>query len=171
MAALAQTVSASEELTQRTNAARAMTNVGHFLQYLRRRVLWDRTLRVRGRYQTVRPLLHPPSPRGSGPNPSIPLTPAGRRDPNLARTALIFEMLLEDLNFRTSISHSDPALINAPHLSWRHAAPGPRPARQLCFRIMGKLHPSPNHGPSAMIVHLSDLSVRPLHQEGQQGTG
>lgn len=41
------------------------------------------------------------------------------------------------------------------------------PARQLCFRIMGALHPSPDH---AMIVHLYDLSVKPLCQKGQQGT-
>jgi len=76
-------------------------------------------------------------------------------------------MLLEHLNFCTSISGPRPALINGPHLSWHHVAHRPCPARQLCFRIMGALHPSPYH---AMIVHLCDLSVKPLCQKGQQGT-
>lgn len=76
-------------------------------------------------------------------------------------------MLLEHLNFCTSISGPRPALINGPHLSWHHVARRPCPARQLCFRIMGALHPSLYH---AMIVHLCDLSVKPLCQRGQQGT-
>lgn len=76
-------------------------------------------------------------------------------------------MLLENLNFCTSISGPRPALINGLHLSWHHVAHRPCPARQLCFRIMGALHLSPDH---AMIVHLCDLSVKPLCQKGQQGT-
>lgn len=76
-------------------------------------------------------------------------------------------MLLEHLNFCTSISGPRPGLINGPHLSRHHVAHRPCPARQLCFRIMGALHPSPYH---AMIVHLCDLSVKPLCQKGQQGT-
>lgn len=76
-------------------------------------------------------------------------------------------MLLEHLNFCTSISGPRPALINGPHLSRHHVAHRPCPARQLCFRIMGALHPSPYH---AMIVHLCDPSVKPLCQKGQQGT-
>lgn len=76
-------------------------------------------------------------------------------------------MLLEHLNFCTSISGPRPALINGPHLSRHHVAHRPCPTRQLCFRIMGALHPSPYH---AMIVHLCDLSVKPLCQKGQQGT-
>lgn len=76
-------------------------------------------------------------------------------------------MLPEHLNFCTSISGPRPALINGPHLSRHHVACRPCPARQLCFRIMGALHPSPYH---AMIVHLCDLSVKPLCQKGQQGT-
>lgn len=86
--------------------------------------------------------------------------------PNLAHTALIFQMLFEHLNFWTSISGPGPALINGPHLSLHHVVRGPCPARQLCFRIMGALHPSPYH---AMIGHLCDLSVKPLCQKGQQG--
>lgn len=89
-----------------------------------------------------------------------------RQSPNLAHTALIFQMLLEHLNFCTSISGPRPALINGPHLSRHHVVRRPCPARQLCFRIMGALHPSPYH---AMIVHLCDLSVKPLCQKGQQG--
>lgn len=92
---------------------------------------------------------------------------AERWPPNLAHTALIFQMLLEHLNFCTSISGPRPALINGPHLSRHHVARRPCPARQLCFRIMGALHPSPYH---AMIVHLCDLSVKPLCQKGQRGT-
>lgn len=85
----------------------------------------------------------------------------------LPMQALIFQMLPEHLNFCTSISGPRPALINGPHLSWHHVACRPCPARQLCFRIMGALHPGPYH---AMIVHLCDLSVKPLCQKGQQGT-
>lgn len=87
--------------------------------------------------------------------------------PILAHKALIFQMLLEHLNFCTSILGPRPALINGAHLSWHHVALRPCPARQLCFRIMGALHLSPYH---AMIVHLCDLSVKPLCQKGQQGT-
>ena len=61
----------------------------------------------------------------------------------LPHTALIFPMLFEHLNFWTSISGPRPALINGPHLSWHHVACRPCPSRQLCFRIMGALHPSP----------------------------
>lgn len=75
-------------------------------------------------------------------------------------------MLLEHLNFCASISGPRPALINGPHLSRYHVAHSPCPARQLCFRIMGALHPSPYH---AMIVRLCDLSVKPLCQKWTTG--
>lgn len=89
------------------------------------------------------------------------------KTPNLAHTALIFQMLFEHLNFCTSISARSRALINGPHLSRHHVARRPCPARQLCFRIMAALHPSVYH---AMIVHLCDPSVKLLCQKGQQGT-
>lgn len=65
------------------------------------------------------------------------------KDPNFAYDALIFQMLLEDWNFRESILAQAPALINGPYLSGRHAALRPIPTRQLCFRIMGLLRPQP----------------------------
>lgn len=89
-----------------------------------------------------------------------------RQSPNLAHTPFIFQMLLEHLNFCTSISGTCPTLINGPHLSWHHVVCRPCPTRQLYFGIMGTLHPSPYH---AMIVHLCDLSVNPFCQKGQQG--
>lgn len=42
-----------------------------------------------------------------------------------------------------------------------------RPARQLCFRIMGAFHRSPYHATSSMIVHIFDLFAEPLSQAGQ----
>lgn len=120
-------------------------------------------------YRAEHPLqAHPMTPLGSGSTTTTPVSPQQKGSaPNLAHTALIFQMLPEHLNFCTSISGPRPALINGPHLSRHHVARRPCPARQLCFRIMGALHPSPYH---AMIVHLCDLSVKPLCQKGQQGT-
>lgn len=146
-----------------------MTNVGQLIQYKTWGGLLGKEHWTQHSYRAEHPLqAHPMTPLGSGSTTTTPVSPQQKGSaPNLAHTALIFQMLPEHLNFCTSISGPRPALINGPHLSRHHVARRPCPARQLCFRIMGALHPSPYH---AMIVHLCDLSVKPLCQKGQQGT-